>query len=114
MLGASVSYVTAVVAILNYPTLRDRRRFEELVQRYAGFTPEPVAPSGPNFTGLEVYHLGLDFAAPELIEALTIGPWPRGSTLRIEPEDGDVTEVRWLRRSATDTLSSVAVVVEQN
>lgn len=90
-----MSYVTAVVAVLANPTRDDRQRFEDLVQRYAEFTPEAVDPQGPNFTGLAVYHLGLDFADPALIEALMVGPWPHGSTLRIESEDDDAVAVRW-------------------
>jgi hypothetical protein len=97
-----MSVVTDVVFITpKYVKLGEaQKRFQELFRtcytRYAdsgGFVPEPVEDMGTKVSGTCVFHLGVNYMDYELLEALRIGPWPRGTVLYIDEEDSDHPEV---------------------
>jgi hypothetical protein len=87
-----VSYLTEVTVILT--DWRQKHVFEDLVEKHEGFRPEPVETWGPNATGSYVYVLGLDYAKPELIDALTEDRWSGGTVVWIEDESW---ERPWIR-----------------
>lgn len=80
----TMSYVTDVTVILT--DWHDKARLKSIVQYWAGFTPAAVELSGPNCTGCDTYALGLDYALPELLDALLAGPWSPGTVVYIHDE----------------------------
>jgi hypothetical protein len=79
-----MSYLTDVTMILT--DWRDRERFEELVEKHEGYRPARHESSGGKAATNYVYCLGVNYAKPELLDALVEGPWHRGSVLYLERE----------------------------
>lgn len=87
-----MSYVTDVTVILT--DWNDKARLESIVQHWAGFTPLAAEPSGPNCTGCHAYVLGLDYAAPALVDDLLGGPWAPGTVVFVEDESWIRPQIR--------------------
>lgn len=96
-----MSNVTDLTMILT--DWRDKERFEDLIEEHCLIRPA-TARNGGKCMGSYVYCMGLNYAKPELLDALLEGPWSSGSTLYLEREEwlwplvkifGDVPVLGW-------------------
>lgn len=96
-----MSHLTEIAAIIT-GFHEDSKAFEDLVEKYEGFRPEPVRSQGPNEVSISVYCLGLDYCDVNLIHGLMNANWHFGSTIWIESE----SDARpWIRISGPSPLS---------
>jgi hypothetical protein len=82
-----MSLVTDIVFITPFHE-GGKERFQEIfLEKYThlkGYRPPYQEDSGPKVTGLAVFHLGVNYADAELIEALRNEKFPDGSVLYVD------------------------------
>lgn len=91
-----MGYVTDIVFITPSFSYKHKatERFQELFRLYYTrykdpYIPSPVEDNGTKASMIVVFHLGVNYADFELLEALRNEPWPAGSVLYIDGENDD-------------------------
>jgi hypothetical protein len=93
-----MSCVTDIVFVSCGMGVKDRFQniFIDKYDRYKDpWIPQPAEDGGNKVSGALVFHLGVNYANVELLEALRNEPWPPGTVLWINPEDGDLEIKTW-------------------
>ena len=79
-----MSVVTDVTVVL--VDHRDKPKLGTLFMEHEGIEVEPVETQGSKVPGSYTYAFGLNYAKPELLEALLAGPWADGTVVFIDSE----------------------------
>lgn len=83
-----MSYVTDLVVITNWPREADTaaKIFCDAFEKDQGYRPEPVG-SGSKVTGLNVFHIGVNYMGVDLRNWILSYEWPAGCVVYLEGED---------------------------